>query len=240
MSSLDPLQRVGRQFRGTIKSFDPRADVAAETARVLESVRLDPSERLLRAYPHELSGGMRQRVMIGLALVTRPALLVADEPTTALDAAIRGEILALLTRLRRRDGLALLLVSHDLAAVEAATDATVVLYAGRTVEAGPTRELVSAPGHPYTRALLDSRPERTPPGQPLPAIGGQPAQPGASPGCAFAPRCPVAAAACAVTVPATVQVGPRHGVACLLAETGAGEPRATPEAARQQPQEEMT
>jgi oligopeptide/dipeptide ABC transporter ATP-binding protein len=224
MSSLDPLQRIGRQFHGTIRGAGRgagrRADVAAETARLLESVHLDASERLLRAYPHELSGGMRQRVMIGLALATRPALLVADEPTTALDAAIRGEILALLTQLRRDRDLALLLVSHDLSAIEAATDTTAVMYAGRTVETGPTRQLVSGPAHPYTRALLDSRPERTPPGRPLPVITGRPAVPGEiGQGCPFAPRCPAAMAACVSTAPATIQIDPRRSVACIKEPT---------------------
>jgi oligopeptide/dipeptide ABC transporter ATP-binding protein len=182
-------------------------------------VHLEPSQRLLRAYPHELSGGMRQRVMIGLALATRPALLVADEPTTALDASIRGEILALLMRLREERDLALLLVSHDLSAIEAATETTVVMYAGRSVESGPTAELVTKPAHPYTRALLEARPERTPPGQPLPAIPGRPATPGEiRTGCAFAPRCPAATAACATTTPGMIQISPRRQVACLLAE----------------------
>jgi oligopeptide/dipeptide ABC transporter ATP-binding protein len=219
MSSLDPLQRIGRQFSGTIHALDRAADVRGETARLLESVHLDASERLLRAYPHELSGGMRQRVMIGLALATRPALLVADEPTTALDATIRGEILALLAHLRESQDLALLLVSHDLSAIEAAPDTTVVMYAGRTVEDGPTREVVSEPAHPYTKALLDSLPERTAPGRPLPTIVGRPASPGeVAHGCAFAPRCPAAVAACVTTAPDTVHIGPRRRVACLLAQ----------------------
>jgi oligopeptide/dipeptide ABC transporter ATP-binding protein len=190
MSSLDPLMRVGRQLAETIRQADKLADVAGETRRSLEAVHLDPTETLLRSYPHELSGGMRQRVMIALALAVKPKLLVADEPTTALDAAIRRSILELLTELRLSQGLGLLLVSHDIGAIAAATDHLVVMYAGHSVESGSTEEILAAPAHPYTGALLASLPERSRPGSPLPVIPGQVPEMGQlPPGCPFAPRC---------------------------------------------------
>jgi ABC-type dipeptide/oligopeptide/nickel transport system ATPase component len=170
LSSLDPIMTVGRQLRETIKHAGDAGDWRGEARRLLHMVHLEPSPRVLRAYPHELSGGMRQRVVIALALAVRPALLVADEPTTALDAAVRTGILDLLNELRRDGGLSLVLVSHDLTAIRSTTDHVVVMHRGRAVESGPTDAVISAPGHPYTRSLLLSRPGLAVPGQPIPAV----------------------------------------------------------------------
>lgn len=150
MSSLDPLMSIGHQLGETVRALGgpTGGDRRAAVRGLLEAVQLTPDDRLLRAYPHELSGGMRQRVMIALALAGNPRILVADEPTTALDAAIRREILALLSSLRHSRGLGLLLVSHDLGSISATTDTTVVMYAGRTVEAGPTSEIFEQCGPP--------------------------------------------------------------------------------------------
>lgn len=222
MSSLDPLMRIGAQLRETIRLAGKRDRERAEINRLLAAVRLKPTERLLDSYPHELSGGMRQRVMITLALASDPAMIVADEPTTALDAAVRHEILDLLTNLRRDQNLGLLLISHDLAAIAAATDTTVVMYGGRTIETGPTSQIVTSPQHPYTRALIAALPERTQPGSRIPAIVGQPPQPGEiTEGCSFAPRCPEAFDRCRTIQPLAIEVSPGRGVACHLAESGA-------------------
>jgi oligopeptide/dipeptide ABC transporter ATP-binding protein len=215
LSSLDPLQRVRRQLAETIRHYDRQADVEAETIRLVKAVHLDPSPQLFRSYPHELSGGMRQRVMIALALATYPKLLVADEPTTALDASIRHSILNLLGELRRKKGLGLLLVSHDIGAIATATDQIVVMYGGVSVERGPTAEVLTAPAHPYTQALLDSLPERTDPGQPLPIIAGQPPEPtDIISGCRFAPRCPLSTASCLDAPPELRRLAARRWVAC--------------------------
>jgi peptide/nickel transport system ATP-binding protein len=160
MSSLSPLRRIRAQLAETIRHAGRAEDVDAEVAALLGSVHLAPTKELLRSYPHELSGGMRQRVMIALALAVGPRLLVADEPTTALDVVVRGSILELLGELRRERELALVLVSHDLAAIAAATERIVVMHAGESVEAGRTRDVLAAPRHPYTRALLAALPRR--------------------------------------------------------------------------------
>lgn len=216
MSSLDPLTSVGTVLRRTVRRVSPAADARAETKRVLSLTQLEPTARLLRSYPHELSGGMRQRVMIALALACRPQLLVADEPTTALDVAVQREIVDLLSRLRAELGLGLLLVSHDLALVADATQAIVVMYAGQTIEAGPTAQVLGDPGHPYTKALLEARPERGIPGQPLHALAGRPPTPvqQPQPGCSFASRCPVPIEACSHQTPPPVATHDRR-ISCI-------------------------
>lgn len=208
MSSLDPVMSVGQQIEETIRVAGTGRAVRAEARRLLGLVRLDSSDHLLRSYPHQLSGGMRQRVMIALALARKPRLLIADEPTTTLDASVRSEILALLAELRRREGLSMLLISHDISAIEATTDTVVVMYGGRTVETGPTGTVMSTPAHPYTAALIASRPELTLPGHPIPAIPGQPPMPDATlMGCAFAGRCARRLDHCGHRRPAPVAVG---------------------------------
>ncbi len=171
MSSLDPLMTVGSQLRETIIHAGHERRAVPEVDRLLRQVHLDPAPSLLRAYSHELSGGMRQRVMIALALALRPALLVADEPTTALDVSVRSGILALLTELRHESGLSLVLISHDLIAVEQATEEMVVMHHGAVVEAGLTTEVIRAPREQYTRVLMAARPELAQPGRPIP-LGG--------------------------------------------------------------------
>jgi len=218
MSSLSPLRRVRGQLAETIRRVDRAVDLDDQIAGLLESVHLPVTKEVLDSYPHELSGGMRQRVMIALALAVKPRLLIADEPTTALDVAIRGEILELFGELRRERKLALVMVSHDISAIAAATDRIVVMYAGQSVESGPTGSVLPDPGHPYTEALLAAIPQRTPPGLPLPVVSGQPPRPEEiTIGCAFAPRCPKVKDACRNQTPAPVVVARGGQVSCLLA-----------------------
>lgn len=221
MSSLSPLRRIRSQLVETIRQVNRRAEVESETAALLGAVHLEPTAELLASYPHELSGGMRQRVMIALALATRPQLLVTDEPTTALDAAVRGSILALFGELRKERGLALVMISHDISAIASSTDTTVVMYGGQTVERGSTSQVIRYPRHPYTEALLASLPERTPPGQLLPVVPGQPPRPSdLGTGCTFVDRCPVAMDICRTKAPTLTGAREHdHHVACLRAAT---------------------
>jgi oligopeptide transport system ATP-binding protein len=200
MTSLNPCLRVGTQLAEVLVRHRglSQAQALAECARMLDAVRIAGAAARLRQYPHEFSGGMRQRVMIAMALLCRPALLVADEPTTALDVTVQAEILALLGELREAFGLALLLISHDLDVVAEVCERVLVLYAGRVVESGPTASLLATPRHPYSAGLLAARPRLDLlPGRPLQVIPGQPPDPARLPaGCAFAPRCPTAAPDC--------------------------------------------
>jgi peptide/nickel transport system ATP-binding protein len=192
LTSLDPLFTIGD---GLVETIRAHLDVSAAEARrraegLLEEVGLRPGRERLDHYPHQLSGGMRQRVAIALALSAEPALLVADEPTTALDVSIQAQIVELLRRLCRERGVAVLLITHDLGVVAEACDRVAVMYAGRIAEEGPTREVLRTPRHPYTRALLACIPAVERPGDRLEQIDG--AMPGAGaipPGCAFHPRC---------------------------------------------------
>jgi peptide/nickel transport system ATP-binding protein len=196
MNSLDPVKRIEHQIAEAITLHEPRAaGVRKRIAELLGTVGLAPN--IARAYPHQLSGGQRQRVMIALALACRPALVIADEPTTALDVVMQAQILQLLERLREELGLALILISHDLAAIAETCDRIAVMYAGRVVESGPVDRVIATPQHPYTKRLLDSLPVIGGPrtlAKPIP--GGPPAL-GAEPeGCRFRPRCPYAAERC--------------------------------------------
>jgi peptide/nickel transport system ATP-binding protein len=192
LTSLDPLFTIGD---GLVETIRAHLDVSAAEARrraegLLEEVGLRPGRERLDHYPHQLSGGMRQRVAIALALSAEPALLVADEPTTALDVSIQAQIVELLRRLCRERGVAVLLITHDLGVVAEACDRVAVMYAGRIAEEGPTREVLRTPRHPYTRALLACIPAIDHSGERLEQIDG--AMPGAGaipPGCAFHPRC---------------------------------------------------
>jgi peptide/nickel transport system ATP-binding protein len=215
MNSLDPVQRVERQIAEPIRLHEPGAPVRERIAELLSTVGLAPA--VARAYPHQLSGGQRQRVMIALALACRPALVIADEPTTALDVVMQAQILQLLERLRKELGLALILISHDLGVLAETCDRIAVMYAGRIVESGPVAGVFGAPQHPYTKRLLDS----------LPVIGGTRALaapiPGAPPalgeepeGCNFRTRCPYAAPRCEED-PALREVLPAHAAACHFA-----------------------
>ncbi len=211
-ATLNPVLTIGAQMALAVHAHERASDRAARdrAAAVLTRVGIPDAARRLDAYPHEFSGGMRQRVAIATALLHGPALIVADEPTTALDVSIQAQILAEMKALAAETGTALIWISHDLATVSALGDRVLVMYAGRIVESGPVGTVLRAPLHPYTRGLLDSLPAMAEPGQKLRQI------PGAAPsllalpaGCAFAPRCPRADAACG-TPPPEVARGPRR------------------------------
>jgi len=213
LSFLNPVMRIGRQIAESIRLHDRRALLHHRIEELLELVRLDAT--VARSYPHELSGGMRQRALLAIALACRPRLLVADEPTTALDVTTQAEILALLRDLRQRLGMALLLISHDLGAVANNVDRLYVMYAGRTIEWGTPREVFAAPAHPYTtRLLLAAKATRNADGR-FPTIDGEgPSLAMGHDGCPFQPRCPEAIACCANAVPPVVRLGATHDVRC--------------------------
>jgi len=218
MSALNPSLRIGEQLAEVLEVHrgSSRAGAEAEAARMLEAVRIADARARLRSYPHELSGGMRQRVLIAAALMARPQLLIADEPTTALDVTVQAQILALLAELQRAMDMALLLITHDLGVVEQACDHLLVLYAGRSVETGPCAQVLRAPMHPYTQGLLRARPRLhgpVGPPQPIPGSPASAARRGA--GCAFAPRCAQALARCGGQEPDWRSSGDR-GWACWL------------------------
>jgi peptide/nickel transport system ATP-binding protein len=219
LNALDPVQRISRQIGDAIRLHDPEADRAAVRERVRELLeRVGISPERARQYPHEFSGGMRQRVMIALALACDPEVIIADEPTTALDVMTQAQVLALLEELRRDLGLALLLITHDLAVIAETCERVAVMYAGRIVETGPTATVFAVPQHPYTQRLLGAFPqvgtERTLP----PAIPGSPPDPADPPsGCRFHPRCHLAREACSHGEMALRPVGDDHESACLFA-----------------------
>jgi peptide/nickel transport system ATP-binding protein len=196
-----------------------RAQARERAIEALREVAIPSPERRWRDYPHQLSGGQRQRVMIAMAIVNRPALLIADEPTTALDVTVQAQILALLAELRERLSLAMLFVSHDLAVVRRVSHRVAVMYAGRIVETGAVADLFAHPAHPYTRGLLASIPTlKTNRQQPLSAIEGAVPSPASLPaGCSFAPRCPLAIPACLAAMPALIEVVPGHAARCIRA-----------------------
>jgi len=205
--AFDPVYTVGDQIAEAVQAHDgvDRRAARARALEMLERVQIPQAARRLDAYPHELSGGMRQRAMIALALSCRPKLLLADEPTTALDASVQIQILLLLRELQRETGMAVIFVTHDIGAAVEVADRTAVMYGGRLVEDRPMRGIVGAPRHPYTAGLLRSVVGAGQRGQPLPAIGGAPPDLAAlPPGCAFAPRCGSASARCGAEVPALV------------------------------------
>jgi peptide/nickel transport system ATP-binding protein len=216
-SHLDPIMTVGRQIAEAIV-YHERASEKAARSRALELLRqvgIPDAERQLDAYPHQLSGGMRQRAMIAIALSCRPKLLIADEPTTALDVTVQAQILRLLLRLRDETGLAIVLITHDLGVVAQTCDRVAVMYAGRIVEQGSKPAVLRRPLHPYTEGLIQSQPEAAPAGRQLSSIEGQPPSLAALPaGCAFHPRCRYAQAACRQGVPPLADVD-GHQTACL-------------------------
>jgi peptide/nickel transport system ATP-binding protein len=191
MVALDPVYTIGAQIEETLAAHDLARGVVARrrVAELLAAARIPDPARRAREYPHQLSGGLRQRAMIALALAADPTLLVADEPTTALDATVQAEILELLRTLRSELGLSVLLITHDLGVVAEMADRVAVMYAGRIVEQAPVQALFAAPRHPYTRALLQSIPGTTEEPRPRAIPGHVPALGRASEGCAFAPRC---------------------------------------------------
>jgi len=216
-SCLNPVHRIGRQLVEALGLHRNLAGQAAEAEalRLLDQVGIADARRRLSDYPHLLSGGLNQRVMIAMALAGQPDLLVADEPTTALDATIQAQILALLASIRRDTGMALVLISHDLGVVAENVDRVAVMYAGRLVEEAPGADLFDAPRHPYTQGLLAALPALTGPRRRLTAIPGSVPEPGTMPaGCRFAPRCPVAETRCATVPPPSRTVGFLHAAAC--------------------------
>jgi len=222
-AALNPVITVGNQLMEALRIHGASADAARQRAiELFDQVGIPEPERRLSAYPHEFSGGMRQRVVIAIALANKPDLLIADEPTTALDVTIQAQILALLKRLRDELGIAIILITHDMGVVREMCSQVVVMYGGRVVEQGEVAEVLSRPRHPYTAALLAAMPsihDRVE-GQPLRAIPGTPPDPARLPaGCAFQPRCEVAEDRCASTAPQLLQLGSEgHLAACLVTQ----------------------
>ena len=219
MTSLNPLFTVGFQIAEAVKTHLKLDDKAAmdRAAQMLDLVRIPEARRRLNHYPHEFSGGMRQRVMIAIALSCNPKLLIADEPTTALDVTIQAQVLDLMKGLAQEFNTATLLITHDLGVVAGTCDRVAVMYAGRIVETTTTGTLFKSPAHPYTQALLNAVPRAdTPRGAKLAAIGGQPPNLVNLPkGCPFAPRCRKAQARCREELPLLETVGPNQQVACF-------------------------
>src|SRR5262245_15931477 len=219
LTALDPVYPVGAQIVETIRRHRPVDRGAAErrARELLDLVQVPSPERCLRAYPHEISGGMRQRAMIAIALACEPELLLADEPTTALDVTVQAQILWLLRDLQQRLDLAIIFVTHDLGVAAEIADEAAVMYAGRIVERAPIRELFRRPAHPYTAGLMQATVRRGQKGRPLVPIAGAPPNLIALPaGCAFAPRCPSVRDVCTSTEPASHQVAPGHTARCHL------------------------
>jgi len=220
MTSLNPYKRVGDQLAEGLRVHKgmTRAVARAAAVRMLDRVRIPDAAIRAGRYPHEFSGGMRQRVMIAMSLLVRPALLLADEPTTALDVTIQAQVLDLLADLGREIGTAIILVTHDLGVVARLCDRVIVLYGGRIMEEGPADPLFTDPRHPYARGLLQATPRLTdPPTRRLNTIAGTPRSGGATlPGCPFAPRCPSRISVCDTTRPALTETGPQRRVACHL------------------------
>jgi len=222
MTSLNPALTVGRQIAESLVLHRglSQNEAMAKAVEMLRKVRMPESERRVRQYPHELSGGMRQRVMIAMALACGPKLLIADEPTTALDVTIQAQILELMRELGRETGAAIILITHDLGVVAEMAQRVVVMYAGRKVEEAPVDELFARPRHPYTRGLLGSMPHlgdsaRGEGGKRLVEIPGMvPSLKDEQPGCLFAPRCPNAIPRCSQEAPPLTAHGSGHWAAC--------------------------
>jgi len=215
-TSLHPMLSIGRQLTEHVRrhlSLDRRA-ADKRAVELLREVRIPDPQAALHAFPHQFSGGMRQRIAIAIALACEPKLLIADEPTTALDVTVQAGILRLLDRLRREHDLAVVLITHDLGVLSSIADRVAIFYAGRVVEAGRREDVLQRPRHPYTRALLDALPHPEVADKPLAAIAGAPPTPGRIPaGCSFHPRCAYAQDSCRIEVPALVPVGSRR-LAC--------------------------
>ncbi|MGK5113222.1 ABC transporter ATP-binding protein [Geodermatophilus sp. CPCC 205506] len=233
MTALNPVMRIGHQIAMPLRLHKglSRRQARDTAVELLRQVGIPHPEARLRAYPHELSGGQRQRVMIAIALSCDPQLLIADEPTTALDVTVQAQILDLFDRLREERGLAILLVSHDLGLIAERCDEVSVMYAGRVVESGPAEAVFDAPEHPYTRLLEQARPRlENPPHTLLKTISGRPPRlVDLPPGCSFRDRCPRAGDDCAESFPPLTPSAPGRSVACLrphdlLVPVAAGSP----------------
>ncbi len=227
MTAFDPVFTVGDQIVETILRHE---DVDRRTAHqravgLMEQVQIPSPATRLKAYPHELSGGMRQRAMIALALACRPKLLLADEPTTALDATVQIQILLLLRQLQRDLGMAVIFVTHDIGVATEIADRIAVMYAGRIVETGPVADVIRSPGHPYTEGLLRATVHGARRGQRLHTIAGSPPDLRNLPkGCSFAPRCSYRQGACSADIPDMVARGESRGIRCILGDLESGAP----------------
>jgi oligopeptide/dipeptide ABC transporter ATP-binding protein len=225
MTALNPVFTIGDQVAETllVHGRASRRDARAQAIDLLDAVHIPDASSRVADYPHQLSGGLRQRVLIAMALACRPALVIADEPTTALDVTIQAQILDLLRDLKKTFNLSLLLITHDLGVVAETADRVAVMYAGRIVETGPVRAIFRTPQHPYTRGLLASIPGGAP-GQPLRAIDGTvPSLDALPPGCAFNPRCPDRFDRCTTAPPPDYPAGAEQTAKCYLhapTETG--------------------
>ena len=218
MTALNPVMRVGDQIAEAVTAHQDasKAEAWKRAVEAMNDVAIPDAGRRARDYPHQLSGGMRQRIVIAMAIVNRPKLLIADEPTTALDVTIQAQILELLAELRAKFGLAMLFISHDLAVVSQVADRVAVMYAGCLVELGTKRDIFQAAAHPYTRGLLHAVPDlKTDRSRPLETIEGTvPALQALPPGCAFEPRCDSRIAECARALPPLVEVSKGHWARC--------------------------
>jgi oligopeptide/dipeptide ABC transporter ATP-binding protein len=224
MTALNPVMRVGDQIAEAVLAHNRVSKNQAWQLAVnaMTDVAIPEPDRRARDYPHQLSGGMRQRVMIAMAIVNRPQLLIADEPTTALDVTIQAQILELLAELRVKIGLAMLFISHDLAVVSQVADRVAVMYAGNLVELGAKRDIFQAPAHPYTRGLLHAVPDlSTDRSRPLETIEGMvPPLQAMPPGCAFEPRCGFRLPECSRAMPQLVEVATTHWARCPVVNPG--------------------
>jgi oligopeptide transport system ATP-binding protein len=223
MTALNPYLRIGDQLTEPLRIHErcSRTDARARAVAMLEKVGIQDAARRMREYPHRFSGGMRQRVMIAMALITRPQVLIADEPTTALDVTVQAQILELIRSMQRELGMAVILITHDLGVIAETCDRVLVMYAGRIAESAPVDDLFRNPRHPYTRALMASIPATQRKGARLYTIRGAPpdlTKPFA--GCPFAPRCDHAVDRCTTNPPELLGVGPRHASACLRVQDG--------------------
>jgi len=218
MAALNPVMRVGAHIAEAlvVHGLASKADARTRAIELLRAVKITDAEKRVDDYPHQLSGGMRQRVMMAIALACKPPLVIADEPTTALDVTVQAQILDLLRDMKRQFDLSLLLITHDLGVIAETADRVAVMYAGRIVEQGPVREIFRNPAHPYTRGLLASIPGGSA-GTRLTAIDGAVPNLGAlPPGCSFGPRCREHMAVCDTAFPGVTPVGPDHAVRCYL------------------------
>jgi len=217
MTSLNPVLKTGFQITEAIRSHKavPKKEAEAEAVKLLSLVGIPSAAERYHSYPHQLSGGMKQRAMIAMALACSPRLLIADEPTTALDVTIQAQILELIDRLKREIGMSLLLITHNLGIVAERADRTVIMYSGYAVESARTSLLMENPLHPYTRGLLASLPQRSKPGEMIPTFNGTIQQLGTGrAGCPFADRCPCKLENCSTVSPSMREIEPGHHVAC--------------------------
>jgi oligopeptide/dipeptide ABC transporter ATP-binding protein len=219
MSSLNPVFTIGNQIAETVRLHEGLSARQSRSLAIdlLKRVGIPAAEDRIDEFPHQLSGGMRQRVMIAMAIASRPKLLIADEPTTALDVTIQAQILELLDQLRQEFGMAIILITHDMGVIARAAERVMVMYAGRVAEEGPVTSVFHSPGHPYTAGLLSSIPRLRNAGTQLEAIPGMvPLASKMPPGCRFRPRCPRGQPVCEAAAPPLIAIGERHRAACLV------------------------